>query len=128
MRRSASTTRMASTKGGGCGDSVLPLVKQWYTLVKLDESGGIGHIVSDGELEELEMLILSGTQDASEDNDSVSVSLSGDGDSRDSGASEDTAADTEDTSGPLRSALTMYTKPGGPCDHCCAVGASRPGF
>jgi len=132
MRRSASTTRMAGAKGGGgCGDSVLPLVKEWYTLVKLDESGGIGHIVSDGELEELEMLILSGTQDAdgSEANDSVSMSLSGgDGDSRDSGGSEDTAAETEDTSGPLRTALTMYTKPGGPCDHCSAVGTSRPGI
>ena len=40
--------------------------KQWYTLVKLDEYGGVGHVVSDRELQELEDLILSG-EDPSDD-------------------------------------------------------------
>lgn len=100
LRRSSSKT---SVSKGEEGEGP----KQWYTLVKLDEDGGPGHVVSDEELRELEELILSEpeqtrTSEASED-----------------APSED--APSEDTTGPLRLQLPSYQKPGGPCDHCGAV-------
>lgn len=99
--------------------------KQWYTLVKLDEYGGVGHVVSDAELAELEELILS-EPDRSEDDDGDFGSLQDDSDSqREEGLdSEDDPAQSDDTSsGPLQMPqMPTYQKPGGPCDHCGAVG------
>lgn len=99
------------------------VTKQWYTLVKLDEYGGIGHVVSDEELRELEELILS-APDRSEDDGSL-ASLSQDSDSQQGDSEEDPAQESEGTSlNTLRMPqMSGYQKPGGPCDHCGAVGA-----
>lgn len=125
MRQQRTTSK--SMIKGDCDDGS----KQWYTLVKLDEYGGVGHVVSDEELRELEELILSEPdrseeEDEEEDSDERDFgSLSrDDGDSDSRGESEEERAQSEDTSaGPLSMPqMPAYQKPGGPCDHCGAVG------
>ena len=99
--------------------------KQWYTLVKLDEYGGVGHVVSDRELQELEDLILSGEDPSDDSSFNDGQTLSGD-ESR-----EDDSVDGEEpyseVTGPLRLAVQVaaHQNPGGPCDHCGAQGTTR---
>lgn len=123
MRQQRTTSK--SMIKGDCDDGS----KQWYTLVKLDEYGGVGHVVSDEELRELEELILSepdrSEEEEEEDSDERDFgSLSRDDDSDSRGESEEEPAQSEDTSaGPLpMPQMSTYQKPGGPCDHCGAVG------
>ena len=93
--------------------------RQWYTLVRLDEYGGVGHIASDDELRELEELILS-EPDSSED-DGLETLTGTD-------AGEDSVGLTGSDFGDAvqamsRQQVAAYQKPGGPCDHCGAIGA-----
>ena len=100
--------------------------KQWYTLVKLDEYGGVGHVVNDRELQELEDLILSGEDPSDDSSFNDGQTLSGD-ESREDDSVDGEEPYSEDTGPPLRLPVQVaaYQKPGGPCDHCGAQGATR---
>ena len=99
--------------------------KQWYTLVKLDEYGGVGHVVSDRELQELEDLILSGEDPSDDSSFNDGQTLSGD-EWREDDSVDGEEPYSEDT-GPLRLPVQVaaHQKPGGPCDHCGAQGTTR---
>ena len=98
LRRNASKTNMVKTMSDE---------KHWYTLVKLDEEGVFSHVVSDDELRTLEELILSEPEQQSEP-------------SLDTRSSDEFG---DDSSGDTRmQQVSSYQKPGGPCDHCGAVG------
>ena len=143
MRRSASTSKSMSTSKECAVDDGS---KQWYTLVRLDEDGGVGHhVVSDEELRELEELILSEPDSGDRSSDDGEDSQSDGEEELRGGAQEeeqevsaseqDSEAEpiTEDTSASgdpvgsqyhryLPHQLPGYQKPGGPCDHCGAQG------
>jgi len=95
--------------------------KQWYSLVKLDPYG-LGHGSCDGELAELEELILSEPDHRVLDDATGFTGLS-DGDAN-SQFSDDAGDDVRDEYRSVHAYKTQpqaYQKPGGPCDHCGAV-------
>eukprot|EP00227_Mantoniella_beaufortii_P013779 CAMPEP_0197581262 /NCGR_PEP_ID=MMETSP1326-20131121/4833_1 /TAXON_ID=1155430 /ORGANISM="Genus nov. species nov., Strain RCC2288" /LENGTH=242 /DNA_ID=CAMNT_0043145145 /DNA_START=231 /DNA_END=959 /DNA_ORIENTATION=- len=136
LRRSASTSKGLNLHDDGS--------KQWYTLVRLDEDGAVGHVASDEELRELEELILSEPDDRSSDEEEEESESEAEEEQQrgqqqqqqqreepeaSSEVSEvDSEAEpvTEDTSGGSHHRvlqphqLPSYQKPGGPCDHCGA--------
>jgi hypothetical protein len=131
LRHPRSTTTKSMIKATDCDAAS----KQWYTLVKLDEYGAIGHVASDEELLQLEEELLQ-VEEAAEtgcefgslsgEEQEEEVSVSEDVQSLDDESEEDTPAASEDTSVQPLQPLQMpaYQKPGGPCDHCGAVGTS----
>jgi len=94
--------------------------QQWYTLVRLHDYGSAGHVASDEELRELEERILS--EPDTSDDDALETLSRGD-----AGEYSESAAGSDYSVVPLTHAqqAQAYQKPGGPCDHCGAVGASH---
>ena len=96
--------------------------KQWYSLVKLDPYG-LGHGSCDGELAELEELILSEPDHRVLDDATGFTGLSdGDANSQFSDDAGDDARDEYRSVHAYKTQPQAYQKPGGPCDHCGAVG------
>ena len=94
--------------------------KQWYSLVKLDPYG-LGHGACDGELAELEELILSEPDQRGLDDGTFTGFHGSDGDAN-SSLSDDAEDDSRDDYRGYKAMPPVHQKPGGPCDHCGAVG------
>ena len=94
--------------------------KQWYSLVKLDPYG-LGHGACDGELAELEELILSEPDQRGLDDGTFTGFHGSDGDAN-SSLSDDAEDDSRDDYRGYKTTTPVHQKPGGPCDHCGAVG------
>lgn len=94
--------------------------KQWYSLVKLDPYG-LGHGACDGELAELEELILSEPYQRGLDDGTFTGFHGSDGDAN-SSLSDDAEDDSRGDYREYKAMPPVHQKPGGPCDHCGAVG------
>ena len=94
--------------------------KQWYSLVKLDPYG-LGHGACDGELAELEELILSEPDQRGLDDATFTGFHGSDGDAN-SLLSDDAEDYSRDDYRGYKTTTPVHQKPGGPCDHCGAVG------
>ena len=97
-----------------------PTNKQWYSLVKLDPYG-LGHGACDGELAELEELILSEPDHRGHDDATFTGFHGSDGDAN-SLLSDDAEDYSRDDYRGYKTTTPVHQKPGGPCDHCGAVG------
>ena len=97
-----------------------PTNKQWYSLVKLDPYG-LGHGACDGELAELEELILSEPDQRGLDDATFTGFHGSDGDAN-SLLSDDAEDYSRDDYRGYKTTTPVHQKPGGPCDHCGAVG------
>ena len=97
-----------------------PTNKQWYSLVKLDPYG-LGHGACDGELAELEELILSEPDQRGLDDATFTGFHGSDGDAN-SSLSDDAEDYSRDDFRGYKAMPPVHQKPGGPCDHCGAVG------